>query len=349
MTQSMVSSTRMTVGFDLGDRRSAVCILDGDGVVQERATISTTEQGLRTYFESRPSSRIALEAGTHSPWVSDLLRSFEHEVIVANPRKLSLISENNNKTDLVDAELLARLARVDVNLLSPIEHRGACARADLAIIRARDGVVAARTDLVNQARGLLKSSGVRVGGCSTDAFPKRAREVMTEELAPAIEPLLAAVTELSRTIKDYDRKVEELNARHEETSLLRQVPGVGALTAATYVLTIEDPHRFKTSRAVGAWLGLRPSRDQSGARDPELRISKAGDRNLRRLLVTAAHYVIGPFGPDSDLRRWGLKLAERGRKNAKKRAIVAVARKLAVLLHRLWVTGATYEPLRNNA
>jgi len=112
------------------------------------------------------------------------------------------------------------------------------------------------------------------------------------------------------------------------------------------VLTLEDPGRFRQSRAVGPYLGLCPRRDQSGGRDAQLRITKRGDAMLRRLLVSGAQYILGPFGPDTDLRRWGLRLAARGGKNAKKRAVVAVARKLATLLHRLWVSGATYQPLR---
>lgn len=124
--------------------------------------------------------------------------------------------------------------------------------------------------------------------------------------------------------------------------------GVGPVTALTYVLTIDDPARFRKSRAVGSYLGLACRRSQSGDKDPELRITKAGDPALRFLLVQAAHYILGPFGPDTDLKRWGLALATRGRKNARKRAVVAVARKLGVLLHRLWVTGTVYEPLRNS-
>ena len=131
--------------------------------------------------------------------------------------------------------------------------------------------------------------------------------------------------------------------------LLRQVPGVGALTALTYVLTLEDPARFADPRAVGSYLGLRPRQADSGDLSPQLHVTKAGDEMLRRLLVGAAHYILGPFGPDTDLRRWGLGLAARGGKRGKRLAVVAVARKLSVLLLRLWATGEAYEPLRNAA
>jgi transposase len=130
--------------------------------------------------------------------------------------------------------------------------------------------------------------------------------------------------------------------------LLKQVKGVGDLIALTYVLTLEDPRRFRKSREAGCFVGLQPGRRNSGQSQPQMHISKEGDRYLRTLLVQGAHYILGPFGEDSDLRRWGLKLAQRGGKNAKKRAVVAVARKLAVLLHRLWLGGEVYEPLRNS-
>jgi transposase len=262
-----------------------------------------------------------------------------------NPRKLALIAENESKDDPVDAELLARLGRVEPRLLSPIVHRGARAQADLAVIRARDAMVAARTQLVNHVRGAVKSLGGRMESCSTRRFAKQESQ-LPEELRPALEPLLELIETMTEQIRGYDRQIEETcREKYPETELLRQVKGVGAVTALAFVLTLEDPHRFACSRSVGSFLGLRPSRDKSGAQDPELHITKAGDHLLRRLLVGSAHYIVGPFGPDSDLRRWGLKLASRGRKNAKKRAVVAVARKLAVLLHRLWVDGEVYQPL----
>jgi transposase len=172
---------------------------------------------------------------------------------------------------------------------------------------------------------------------------------LSAELKMALEPLLAEVESLNQRIAEYDRRIEQIAKEvHPEVALLKQVKGVGTLIALTYVLTVADPHRFRRSRDVGCYLGLRPGRRNSGKSEPQLHISKEGDRYLRTLLVQGAQYILGPFGQDSDLRRWGRKLAERGGKNAKKRAVVAVARKLAVLLHKLWVSGEVYEPLRNN-
>jgi transposase len=279
--------------------------------------------------------------------VSRLLADCGHEVLVANPRKLALITQNDSKDDPVDAELLARLGRVDPQLLSPIEHRGAQAQADLAVIRARDAVVAARTQLVNHVRGAVKSLGSRMGSCSTRSFAKQAALQLPADLRFALEPLLEVIRVMTEQINGYDRQIEDAcREKYPETELLRQVTGVGAVTSLAFVLTLENPYRFARSRSVGSFLGLRPGQDKSGAQDPELRITKGGDRLLRRLLVGSAQYILGPFGPDCDLRRWGLKLASRGRKNAKKRAVVAVARKLAVLLHRLWAGSEVYEPLR---
>jgi transposase len=292
--------------------------------------------------------RIAIEAGTHSPWASRVLEECGHEVLVANARKLRLIYSNKRKADEIDAENLARLARVDPKLLYPLKHRGEEAQAHMAIVRSRQALVDCRTQLVNHVRGAVKSFGHRLPKCPARTFHKRAPEHVPEPLMPALGPILEQIGSLTERIRQYDLKLEAISEEsYPETALLRRVEGIGPLTALTFVLTVEDPYRFEKSRSVGAYLGLVPARDQSGERDPQRRISKEGDEMLRKLLVSGAHYVLGPFGSDSDLRRHGEKIASRGGKNAKKRATVAVARKLAVLLHSLWVSGEVYEPLRN--
>jgi transposase len=292
--------------------------------------------------------RIAIEAGTHSPWASRVLEECGHEVLVANARKVRLIYANRRKTDEIDAENLARLARLDPKLLYPVEHRGEESHAHIALIRSRDALVGCRTQLVNHVRGAVKSFGARLPKCPAVSFHKRAAEHVPEALLPALGPILEQIASLTEGIRDYDQRLEAISLeRYPETALLRQVEGIGPLTALTFVLTVGDPARFKKSRNVGAYLGLVPARDQSGDRDPQKHISKEGDEMLRRLLVGSAHYILGPFGSDSDLRRHGEKIASRGAKNSKKRAAVAVARKLAVLLHTLWVSGEVYDPLYN--
>jgi transposase len=341
---------KVTAGLDLGDKYSYLCLIDTDsGEVIEEGRLRTTPEALRRRFASeRPPMRIALETGTHSPWVSRLLEGLGHEVLVANARKLRLIYSNKRKTDEVDAENLARLARVDPKLLYPLKHRGEDSQAHMAIIRSRQALVDCRTQLVNHVRGAVKSFGARLPKCPARSFHKRAPEHIPEALMPALKPLLEQIGSLTERIRQYERQLETISKEHyPETDLLRQVEGIGPLTALTFVLTLEDPYRFEKSRSVGAYLGLVPATDRSGERDPQRRISKEGDEMLRKLLVGSAHYILGPFGSDSDLRRHGEKIAARGGKNAKKRAAVAVARKLSVLLHRLWVSGEIYDPLHN--
>lgn len=340
----------VTMGIDLGDRYSYCFGVDeSTGEVVHDEQVATRPGALREAFAGGERMRVVIEAGTHSPWVSRQLEDLGHEVVVANPRQLGLIHSGARKSDRLDAETLARLGRVDVALLAPIQHRGKAAQADLAVIRSRDGAVRARTLLVNTVRGQVKSFGARLPKCSTDAFHRKVLEHIPEELRPALEPLVKTIGDLTASIAEYARRVEQLcSERYPETGRLRQVTGVGAVTALTYVLTLEDPSRFGKSRQVGPYLGLTPKRDQSGDVDKQLRITKTGNVLLRRLLVGAASYVLGPFGPDCKLRRWGLARAAGG-KAAKKRATVAVARKLAVLLHSLWVSGEDYEPLRGAA
>jgi len=339
----------LTIGLDLGDRFSHYCVLDAAGKVVLERKLPTTPKGIHDVFGKLPRSRIALETGTHSPWVSRRLTQFGHEVIVAHARNVRLISESSRKDDQLDARTLARLARIDPGLLGPVRHRSAQAQIHLTVIRARAALVSTRTALVNAARGLTKSYGERLKKCGTEQMNRDSSQGLSQELRDALDPLLREIESLNERIAEYDRRIEQIAKEvHPEVALLKQVKGVGTLIALTYVLTLDDPHRFRRSRDAGCFLGLRPGRRNSGQSEPQLHISKEGDRYLRTLMVQGAHYILGPFGQDSDLRRWGLQLAERGGTNAKKRAVVAVARKLAVLLHKLWVSGEVYEPLRNN-
>jgi transposase len=341
----------MTAGLDLGDKYTHLCLIDQQsGEVVEEGRLRTTPEALRRRFCSEQPLRIAIEAGTHSPWVNRVLEECGHEVLVANPRKVRLIYASKRKTDEIDAENLARLARLDPKLLYPLKHRGEDSQAHLAIIRSRQALVNVRTQLVNHVRGAVKSFGARLPKCPASSFHNKVVEHIPEALWPALGPILETIGSLTQRIRDYERQLERISREHyPETELLRQVEGVGVLTALTFVLTLEDPHRFAKSRVVGAYLGLVPARDQSGDIDPQRHISKEGDEMMRKLLVGSAHYILGPFGSDSDLRRHGEKIASRGGKNAKKRAAVAVARKLSVLLHSLWLSAEVYEPLRNTA
>lgn len=335
------------MGLDLGDRWSQYSVVEAcSGQEVRSGRVATSRRGLKNFLGRVGRMRVVIEVGTHSPWVKRLLEGLGHEVVVANARRVQLITAHSRKSDQVDARFLARLGRLDVELLSPIEHRSEELQVDLAVVRSRDALVRSRTQLINHVRGTVKAMGERLGGWSAASFAGRALEVLPEPLRPALAPLVVQIGALSAAIRDYDRQIEELiEQRYPEAQGLRAVGGVGPITALTFVLTLGRAERFSRSRTVGAYLGLVPRRDQSGSSDPQLRITKEGDGYLRQLLVQCAHYILGPFGRDSDLRRAGERIAASGSKNAKKRAVVAVARKLAVLLHHLWVSGDRYEPL----
>lgn len=338
---------RLTVGVDLGDKWSNYCILGLDGEKLTEGELGTTPQEFAEFFQGMAPARVVMEVGTHSAWAREAVTGCGHEVLVANPRQMEGPKRRKRKNDRIDAHKLARVGRMDPQSLFTVDHRSAEVRQDLVALRARDALVAVRTELINTTRGLVKSMGARLPRCSSGSFSKKVESALPLALREALTPLVRLVETLSDGIAAYDERIEKLaTEKYPQTKLLRQVKGVGALTALTYVLTLENPKRFAKSRDVGPYLGLVPKQEDSGDRQPQLRITKMGDMMLRRLLVGSAHYILGPFGPDTDLRRYGIRLCERGGKNAKKRAVVAVARKLGVLLHRLWVSGEVYEPLR---
>lgn len=338
----------MTVGLDLSDKYSSLCLIDSSGEIIEEGRVRTTGPALGQRFSVMAPCRIVLEVGTHSPWVSRLLGDLGHEVVVANARKVRLIADGTRKNDRSDAETLARLGRIDPSLLSPITHRTAQAQADLANVRARNALVCSRTLLINHVRGAVKSSGARLPSCDAYMFHRKVTTSIPEQLRPGLLPLLEMIAALTAQIADADRRLLSLiRERYPEAELLQQVPGVGPLISLTFILTIGDPSRFRKSRQVGPYLGLVPRQRESGDRSPQLGISKTGNAYLRQLLVNGSQYILGYRGADTDLRRWGLERASTGGKAAKKRAAVAVARKLAILLHRLLVTGEVYVPVRS--
>ncbi len=339
-------SNTITIGMDLGDLENHIVVMDSDGEEIEVTSIANTKERVGEYFLRFPGAMVAIEAGTHSGWISREIKKAGCEVLVGNPRKLRLIWDSTDKDDETDARLLCMICRLEPRLLWPIRHRELESQCDLQILKSRQIMVETRTKLINHVRGSVKAVGERLPGCSADAFVNRVVEDIPDELRVALNGVLKSIETLTEQIRFQDRLIEHLcREQYAETELLRQVDGVGPVTSLAYVLTIEDPERFSKSRQAGSYLGLTPRRDQSGQTDKQLRITKAGDTYLRTLLVNCSNYILGPFGPDSDLRRHGLKIAARGGKNAKRRAKVAVARKLAVLLHRLWMSKEPYERL----
>ncbi len=334
-----------TMGLDIGDRLTHVCVLDAVASVRERLRFPTTRSGLAKAFSDRPPCRVVLEVGTHSPWMSRGLEAMGHEVIVANAREVQSITRSTRKNDPADAEQLARLGRSDPKLLRPIRHRREPIQRGRAWLSVRRKLVDTRMSLVAQARGLTQALGERLPACKPEAFVRKLRQAKGVVGFPGLDTLLEVIEVLDTKIRDLDRELVRLcKETYPETELLTQVPGVGPVTALSYLLTLEDPSHFASSRRVGSYLGLRPKQRDSGERRSELSITKEGDRELRRLLVQGAQWILAR-GPDSDLKRAGLRRIQRGGAAARKKAVIAVARKLAVLLHHLWRTGSVYEPL----
>ena len=338
-------SCDVSIGIDLGDKRSYVAVLTRGGEIVLERTLASTRLAFRKFFSAQDSARVVMEAGTHSAWASELARELGHEPVVANAERAGvLLRSSGRKSDKLDALGLAGFGLNSVFLLRPIKHRGREAHVDLITIRARDSLVRARTALINAIRSHAKVLGERVTSGSAEVFHKRARESLPEEIVTVFLPVIEQIEQLTTSIRSYDKRIEKLSRKYPETQKLRAVVGVGSLTSMAFVLTLEDPRRFESSRKVGSYLGLVPRESASGEYEPQLRITKAGNGYLRKLLVTAAHYILGPFGDDCELRRYGERISAHGGKNAKKRAVVAVARKLAVLLHRLWLSDERYDP-----
>jgi transposase len=223
---------RLTIGLDLGDRSSAYCVLNEAGEIVLEHKVATTPDAMEQVFGSMPRCRIAMETGTHSPWVSRLLTALGYEVIVGHAQKVRLITKSRRKDDRLDARTLARLARIDPELLSPVKHRSAQAQLHLTEIRARAGLVSARTALVNAARGLVKSYGERLRKCGTQQFGRETTSALNAGLRQALEPLVQEIESLNERIQEYDRRIAKMaKEEYPETALLKQVNGVGDLIA----------------------------------------------------------------------------------------------------------------------
>jgi len=334
------------IGMDMGDKNHKAIGLSEDGEVVDRAEVPCTPEDVRAYLKRHPGALLAIETGTHCRWVSKLGLELGHEVLVGNARKLRMIWDSSRKNDWRDAEMLAKVARTDRSLLHPVTLRGDGDQRLMRLVKSRDLLVKGRTGIVNQIRGFCKSEGVRLPKCSAESFVR-----LEHEVPPAVravtKPLFAILKELAKKIGLYDKMLADTVKRShgEEAALLDTITGVGPVTTAAFLAAVGDVSTFGSARDAGPYFGLVPRQDQSGQIDKQLRISKEGNEIVRRLLVTAANYIMGPFGKDSDLRRHGMRIAERGGKNARKRAKVAVARKLAVLMLAILKSRSAYRPL----
>jgi transposase len=347
MEQVSVNRLECCIGLDLGDRTTAYCSLGAQGQFLAQGAIETTHEGVERLLSSLPPTRVVMEATRNTHWVRKVVKSFGHEVIVANPRRLDLITKSLRKTDRNDAQLLARLGQTGLELLAPVHERSDRSMQVRALLRARALLVRTRTRIVNQVRGSVRIFGSSAPTCDPCNFHIKARAAIPPILQSALLPLLDMLKELKRAIAVYDREILDACKTCPQTTLFQGIHGVGPLVALTFVMCIEDPRRFRDSRSVGAYLGLVPGSRQSGAKDPKLRITKQGEGELRSLLVTAATHVLRRSAPDCELKRYGRRIAASGTPRDKGRARVAVARKLACLMHRLWRTGEVYLPLRD--
>jgi len=336
------------IGLDMGDKNHKAIGLSEDGEIVDRMEVACTPDDVRTYLSQHPGAMLAIETGTHCRWVSRMGVELGHKVLVGNARKLRMIWGSTRKNDWKDAEMLARIARTDPKLLAPVRLRSDSDQELLRMLKARDFLVAHRSGIVTMIRGFCKSDGCRLEKCATEAFARQEFEVPVTVRATT-KPLFAMLRDLTKKIALYDKMIAvAVREKHPaEARLLNTIDGVGPITAAAFLATIGDPATFGHARDAGAYFGLVPKQDQSGQTDKQMRISKQGNELVRKLLVTGANYIMGPFCKDSDLRRHGLRIAERGGKNAKKRAKVAVARKLAVLMLAMLKTQTEYRPLSN--
>jgi transposase len=332
-----------TIGIDVGDRRSHACVVDGSRKVLEEFSFETYALERCSRLHREP-CQVILEVGPHSRWMQKRLSALGHSVRVVDARKIQLISRSQHKTDRRDARTLAQLGAGVPEVLGDIRHRTDQAQADLTVLHTRDHLVRMRTATIQRVRGVLKSSGIKVPSKDTRAFHRHVVHLVPPALQDGLMPLFEELASLHDRIRALDKKILAIATRYPMVPRLTAIVGVGTLTGLAYVLCLDDSRRFKKSRDVGPYIGLTPRKYSSGEKDPQLSITRSGNPFLRRLLMQSAHYVLGHFGPNCLLRSHGQRIVERGGKHAKKRAVVAVARKLAVLMHRLWVNETPYDP-----
>jgi len=337
------------IGLDVGDRFSHYAVRSATGAILEEKRIPSTEVALRREFAGKKGERLLMEVGTHSPWMQRLLRELGVDARVCEARSAAEANRYGRKTDERDARLLSELLRTDSHLVTLVEHRSVEDQAMWALIQARDALVRSRTGLVNRARGICKSWGRRLPSCSTKAFNAQTWFDVPKELQPALGPVYEEILSLAEKIDAFDKKIAaSIKKTHPEAERLTEITGVGNLTALAFVLAIGNVQRFRRSRDAGAYVGLVPKKRKSGDIDPQLGISKQGNGTVRRLLVGAAQYILGPFNKtESDLKTFGLRIQGGGSDSRRKRrAVVAVARKLAVVMTALLKTDQPYQAIR---
>ena len=323
--------------MDISQKTIEIFVLKGEKGVPF-GKILNNQKSLNDFFDKVPfpskTITVALETGTHSAWISHCLEQRGYEVIVAHARDLAFIYKGDKKSDRIDAEKLARVARADKKLLHPVRLMSKTRQEALLAIKARDLLMKERTCIVNAIRGFVRSLGIDDAEYSIETISKM-YSVLPKEIRQNLRGLFSVLTAINNNISSYDKRLKKIAEEYPETKILQQVKGVGPIIALSFALIISDPNRF-SSKECASYLGLVPKRDQSGETDKQLGITKSGNKLLRRLLVQGAQYIMGPFGEDCDLRDFGNRIAQRGGRIAKKKATIAVARKLAITMLALW-------------
>lgn len=328
------------IGIDLHDEYSQICVMTLQREIVMEARIPTTRGAYRSFFAARTPSVVVMEAGPHATWVRELLRELGHEVVVCHPRRVRLIAESRNKNDQVDAELITRLSLSDLDLLRPIQQRTTETLADRSLIRARATLVDTQTRLKTTLRGLVKPFGVRLGGGNSRMLEDLAGAALPPQVRLSTDCLLATLATVAAQLRELDDQIDQLNAKYEVTENFRTIPGVGPLVAITYTLAINNPDQFKRGD-IGPFVGLTPAnRSSAGKKLPPSDRGRPGDRYLRDLLVQSAWSLMNSRS-ESDLAKWGRSLKER---IGGKKAAVAVARKIAELMHHLWICNERFVP-----
>jgi transposase len=330
------------VGLDVSLKLTAICIVDGTGKIVREGTVASNPEAIAAFIRSHAPHvvRIGLETGATSTWLWTELDKMYLPIICIDARHAkAALKMQINKSDRKDAFGIARI--MQCGWYKEVRVKGLDSHAIKALLVSRALLVKIKRDLENQIRGLLKNLGLVIGRAKMNVFSVRVSELTEDrpELAAVVEPLLKTREAVERQIVDLDRKVMRLARNDADVRRLMTAPGVGAITALCFLATIDDPTRFRRSRSVGAYVGLTTRRYASGEIDWTGRISKCGDKMLRSYLYEAANVLLTRVAKWSTLKAWGIRLAKR---KGLRKAKVAVARKLAVILHRMWLDSTEF-------
>jgi len=330
-----------TIGIDVSDRTSKICVMrktpDGERRIVIETTCATTREGFSEVLSKLDRSwPIAFETGTHCRWMNKHFKCLGFTTFLANPGKVPSITKSNTKNDRNDARELARLAIADVSMLHPVKLRDEIYQQMLRYHRGRNELICVRTKLISQLRGFAKSIGCRLEGCSTERFHKLDTSLWPPELESVGWPIMDVIEVVNLKIKAFEKSIRDLAEAPEFKDMVervRVVYGVGEIGSTAFVAIIGgDPSRFEHSRDIGAYLGLIPRQDQSGDKDKQLHITHAGSALVRTVLVECAGVVLQSNAKETDLKLKGIRIAMNGGGIARKRARTAVARGLAVTM-----------------